>query len=276
MCSREKRKLIASGDANTAIRIMQNSQARDPELFFDYQLDDGGNLKSMFWCDSQSRRDYEDFGDVLVFDSTYKMNRYGMPFIPFMELNHHRRTPVFACAIVSDEKTKTYVWLLQTFLKAMCQKKPKGVITDADGSMMKAIGIVFKDVWHRVCTWHVERNMKKHLNHDSLNEFRSLIYYNSSEEVFEQRWSAYIKKWQTKGTKEWLSRMYKKKRWWATAYLANGFFLGMKSNQRSESLNSCLYLHLDSKMTLVDLIVHYENAINRIRQEDARQDCEDS
>jgi zinc finger SWIM domain-containing protein 3 len=32
----------------------------------------------------------------------------------------------------------------------------------------------------------------------------------------------------------------------------------MQSNQRSESLNSVLHNHLDRKMSLVDLMEHYE------------------
>ena len=40
----------------------------------------------------------------------------------------------------------------------------------------------------------------------------------------------------------------------------------MKSNQQSESLNSCLHLHLDGEMTLMDMILHYENAVVRIRE----------
>ena len=114
-------------------------------------------MNRMFWCDSQSRHDYEDFGDMLVFDSTYKMNRYGMPFIPFVGLNHHRKTTVFACAIVLGETEETYVWLLETFLRSMCQKMPKSVITDADATMIKAIRQVLLDVWHRICTWHIEK-----------------------------------------------------------------------------------------------------------------------
>ena len=67
--------------------------------------------------------------------------------------------------------------------------------------------------------------------------------------------------------------MYKKRRLWAAAYLTEGFWLCMKSNQRSESLNSCLHLYLDGEMTLVDMILHYENAIVRIRENEARDDC---
>nr|XP_045087992.1 protein FAR1-RELATED SEQUENCE 5-like [Aegilops tauschii subsp. strangulata] len=273
LCAREKRKLLSKGDAATVIGIMVSRKQRDPSFFFEYKLDKEGHMNRMFWCDSQSRHDYEDFGDVLVFDSTYKMNRYGMPFIPFVGLNNHRKTTVFACAIVSDETEETYVWLLETFLRSMCQKMPMSVITDADAAMIKAIRQVFRDVWHRICTWHIEKNMKIHLSHKSLKEFRTLLYYSTSTATFEERWHAFSKRWQSEKTVTWLRRMYKKRRLWAAAYLTEGFWLGMKSNQRSESLNSCLHLHLDGEMTLVDMILHYENAVVRIRENEARDDC---
>ncbi|XP_071680210.1 protein FAR1-RELATED SEQUENCE 5-like [Lolium perenne] len=273
LCGKEKRKLLAKGDAATTIGIMLSRKEKDPSFYFDYDLDEEGRLKRMFWCDSQSVQDYEDYGDVLVFNSTYKMNRYRMPFIPFVGLNNHRRTTVFGCAIVSDEKEETYVWLLQTFLKAMCQKKPLSVITDADSAMIRAIRTVFPDVWHRICSWHVEKNMKIHLSHKSLGEFRSMLYYSTSIAEFEQRWQAFLKRWKTENTEIWLRRMYRKRHLWAAAFLTEGFWLGMKSNQRSESLNSCLHLHLDGEMTLVDMILHYENCITRIRENEAHDDC---
>lgn len=210
---------------------------------------------------------------MTIFYSTYKMNRYGMSFIPFVGLNNHRSTTVFGCAIVSDETEGTYVWLLEPFMRAMCQQKPKSIITDGDAAMIRAIRKVLPDVWHRLCAWRIEKNMLRHLHHTSLKEFRSLLYYTTSHAIFEERWSVFVRKWQTEKTKEWLSRMYKKKRLWDTSYLFAGYFLGMRSNQRSESLNSCLHLHLDFGMTIVDLVVHYENCIVRLRENEARDDC---
>ncbi|KAK1619330.1 hypothetical protein QYE76_024847 [Lolium multiflorum] len=276
MSCREKRKMLAKGDANTTIGIMEKRKRDDPEFYFDYKLGKGGKLLHLFWCDSQSRQDYADFGDVLVFDSTYKTNRYAMPFIPFVGINNHRQTTVFACAIVSDEKEVTYKWLLETFLKAMYQQKPKGIITDGDAAMIAAVGKVFPGVWYRVCTWHIEKNMKKHIDSLAHNEFRSLLYYTTSEQVFEERWRAFVEKHQTELTKEWMKRMYRRKKLWSAAYLANGYFLGMKSNQRSESLNSTLHTHLDFGLTMVDMVVHYENNSSRVREEEARQDTIDS
>ncbi|KAK1631976.1 hypothetical protein QYE76_006291 [Lolium multiflorum] len=70
MCCREKRKLLAGGDASSAIAMMENRRKKFADFFFEYDVDSKGHLKSLFWCDAQSRQDYNDYGDVLVFDST--------------------------------------------------------------------------------------------------------------------------------------------------------------------------------------------------------------
>lgn len=139
---------------------------------------------------------------MLVFDSTYKMNRYKMPFVPFVGLNNHRKTTVFGCALLSLETEETYVWLLQTFMKENFQVKPKAVIMDADAAMISAIKQVFTDeVYHRICIFHIEKNMEMHLPNKSLNEFRSLLYYTTSSQVFEQRWHTFVRTWQSPKTK---------------------------------------------------------------------------
>ncbi|CAO2196946.1 unnamed protein product [Urochloa humidicola] len=271
--SRYKRSRIAEGDAMTVLGLMQSRQKEDPDFYYDYQLDDEGHLKTMFWCDGQSRMDYQSFGDVVVFDSTYRMNRYKMPFVPFVGLNHHRSTTVFGCGIVSDERTETCVWMLRALMKEMCQQKPKSIITDGDYSMMKAIRQVLPGVNHRICSWHVEENLPKHLSKKSVEAFRPLIYYGSSPATFEHRWKAFVAKYQTAKNSHWLRMMYNNKKLWAASFHFENFFLGMKSNQRSESLNSSLHRHLDRKMSLLDLVEHYENCVTRLRETEAGSDA---
>ncbi|XP_040998443.1 protein FAR1-RELATED SEQUENCE 5-like isoform X3 [Juglans microcarpa x Juglans regia] len=52
-------------------------------------VDDEGRLRNVFWVDARSRAAYEDFGDVVTFDTTYLINRYGIPFAAFVGVNHH-------------------------------------------------------------------------------------------------------------------------------------------------------------------------------------------
>uniref|UniRef100_A0ACD5V4G4 Uncharacterized protein n=1 Tax=Avena sativa TaxID=4498 RepID=A0ACD5V4G4_AVESA len=270
--SKYKRSRIEDGDANATLAVLKDRRDKDPEFFFDYQVDSEGRLKNLFWCDGQSRMDYQSFGDVVVFDSTYRMNRYKMPFVPFVGLNHHRQTTVFACGIVSDETVETYNWLLCTFLRAMCQKKPKSIITDSDNARIKAIRQTLPGTDHRVCSWHIEKNMKKHLHFSYLELFRSFIYEVCSCSVFESKWSSFVQKYQTNRNKEWLNRMYKKRRLWAAAFLCDKYFMGMRTNQRSESLNSRLHVHLDGFMSLFDLLQHYEVCVSDMRRRESELD----
>ncbi|GAV72633.1 LOW QUALITY PROTEIN: hypothetical protein CFOL_v3_16121, partial [Cephalotus follicularis] len=55
----------------------------DPNFYFAMELDTDGTLRSMFWTDSRSRNEYFIFGDVIVFDITYKTNKFMMPFALF-------------------------------------------------------------------------------------------------------------------------------------------------------------------------------------------------
>ncbi|GJY52591.1 FAR1-related sequence 5-like protein [Tanacetum coccineum] len=61
----------------------------DKEFYFDMDLSKDGTLKSVFWADGRSRYSYCQFHDVLVFDTTYKTNKFSFPFAPFVGVNHH-------------------------------------------------------------------------------------------------------------------------------------------------------------------------------------------
>ncbi|CAN6167958.1 unnamed protein product [Urochloa humidicola] len=155
-----KQETIAAGDAQTVIRHLIARQDRDPEFFFKYLVDTEGRLNGLFWSDSQCQLDYEAFGDVVIFDSTYRTNRYNMPFVPFVGLNHHRSTVIFGCGIISHETNEAYEWMLRTFSDAMVNKHPISVITDGDLAMQRAIRVVWPNSNHRLCIWHIEQNVQ--------------------------------------------------------------------------------------------------------------------
>lgn len=87
---------------------MRARQENDSEFFFQYTTDDLGHLRNLFSSDAQSHIDYDVFGDVVAFDSTYRVKRYNMPFVPFVGVNHHWSTVVFGCGVVSDESIGSY------------------------------------------------------------------------------------------------------------------------------------------------------------------------
>jgi hypothetical protein len=78
------------------------------DMFFSkFTTTEDGRLENLFWSDSASRIDYECFGDVIAFDTTYKKIIYNNPLVIFSEYNHHGESIIFGCALVSDETTDT-------------------------------------------------------------------------------------------------------------------------------------------------------------------------
>ena len=86
-----------------------------------------------------ARKNYSVFGDVVSLDATYTNNQYSMKFVPFTGVNHHLQSVFLGAAFLADEKIKSYVWLLKTFLKAMGGVAPHLITTDEDVSMKVAI-----------------------------------------------------------------------------------------------------------------------------------------
>ncbi|XP_015932831.1 protein FAR1-RELATED SEQUENCE 5-like [Arachis duranensis] len=94
----------------------------DPLFLGKFTLKDG-RLDNLVWADGESVVDYECFGDVLAFDTTYKKNE-------------------------------------KEFLEIMSRKLPGGVVTDGDRAMREAILEVFPGIPHRLCAWHLHRNAR--------------------------------------------------------------------------------------------------------------------
>ena len=53
-----------------------------------------------FWVDARSRAAYEKFDNVVMFDTTYRTNKYVLLFAPFFGVNHHYQTIQFGCALL--------------------------------------------------------------------------------------------------------------------------------------------------------------------------------
>ncbi|KAI8531310.1 hypothetical protein RHMOL_Rhmol11G0126500 [Rhododendron molle] len=64
-------------------------KADNSDYFFAMDLDDESRLRNVFWADARSRATCKEFGDIVTFDTTYLVNRYEMPFAPFVGVNHH-------------------------------------------------------------------------------------------------------------------------------------------------------------------------------------------
>ncbi|XP_016178660.1 protein FAR1-RELATED SEQUENCE 5-like [Arachis ipaensis] len=127
---RSKHAKVVDGDMNAAIVYLEGKAAADPMSIARYNLTEEGMLANMFWENGPSRVDFQHFGDVVAFDSTYKKNKYNIPLVIFFGSNNHKQTISFCFGLVLDETIDSYRWMLENLLEVMCGKMPSIVVTD--------------------------------------------------------------------------------------------------------------------------------------------------
>ena len=70
----------------------------------------------------------------------------------------------------------------------------------------------------------------------------------------------------------WLYQMYEVRATWCAAHHVGKHYLGLRSNQRSESMNSRLQMKLDGKTTLLEMVQHYETCLTEVHRNEADDD----
>ncbi|CAI0543979.1 unnamed protein product [Linum tenue] len=263
---------IKGGDANTTIGYFEGRVQADSSFSFDYTLKEGNKLGNLFWADSTSRSDYALFGDVLAFDACYRRQKYNNPLVMLIGVNHHHQTVMFGCAFLKDEKSESYIWLLDTFVKCMGGKKPLSVITDGDKAMRQAISQVLPKAAHRLCSWHIDRNAGElRLGLMFLQGLNKFMKSRISVEEFEESWQHLVT--ETKLDQHpWVKGLYADRHMWCEAYLKGKFFGGMATTSRCEGMNSTINKYVDKKLTLFEFVKRYERMVDKLRFNESKDD----
>ncbi|XP_062088497.1 protein FAR1-RELATED SEQUENCE 5-like [Humulus lupulus] len=182
---RQRRQEAEEGetDAEGALGYLECLGLRDPDFYETHTIDKDFRLADLFWADGNCRRDYNLFGEIMAFDTTYRKNAYNKPLLIFVGVNHHFRTIVFAVALLYDETEETYIWVLQEYLECMKNKAPHVIVTDGDHAMENAIKVVMPQSVHRLCAWHLQANLTNNAPHPLFKaKFNELLYQYCTEE----------------------------------------------------------------------------------------------
>lgn len=84
-----------------------------------YTLDEERRLEHIFWSPVSCFDWYQKYDDVVVFDTTYKVNSYEMPLGIFVGMNNHGKTILFGCALLRNETTSAFRWLMMKVIYIM-------------------------------------------------------------------------------------------------------------------------------------------------------------
>ncbi|XP_021766306.1 protein FAR1-RELATED SEQUENCE 5-like [Chenopodium quinoa] len=248
-CYKLKIKAIEGGDSQVVCDKLQEAYSEDPNFFFRVRLDSDGRVCNLFWRDSMMLEDYKIYGDVTVFDTTYRTNRYNLICAPFVGINNHWKNTMFACSFIGDETTDSFVWLFETFKKAMGGKCPVSLFTDQDAAMQQQyqrFGVLKSDDTFKAA-------------------FMKCLSGCINEAQFEVCWDSMMTKYKLKNN-SWFKRLYSLKHKWSTALSKDFFSAGILSSQRSESTNHAVGFKANKKTSLTEFYNIFQKTVKTWRR----------
>lgn len=263
-------------DMSQILRYLRKKEAEDPGFYFKLKLDENNKVTNMFWTDGRCRDLYEQFGDFVSFDTTYKTNRYDLPFAPFVGMTGHANTCIFGCAFLGDETIETFKWVFETFLTAMGGKEPRSIITDQDNAMRSAIAQVIKSTKHRNCLFHIMKNCREKTSttftitsktdetkKQLYKDFDDIVHNCLTEQEFETLWPQMIEKYNLQNVK-YLQLMFKARATYIPVYFKNDWFPFIHSTTLSEGTNARYKKEVGPRHSVTSFLKEHDRINDRI------------
>lgn len=100
-------------DPTDLIKMCKEKKDKDQDFKYDFKLDANNRLEYMAWSYASSIRLYDAFGDVVIFDTTHRLDTYDMLLGVWIGINNHGKTCFFSCALLRDESIQGFSWALK-------------------------------------------------------------------------------------------------------------------------------------------------------------------
>lgn len=180
-------------------------------------------LKYLYICHPKALEVYKTNHEVLLFDCTYKTNKFNMPLLNICGVTGNKKTIQIALCFLPDETEPTYDTALRTHAQMMTENsipEPLHVVTDRETALMNSLNVIFPSANCILCRWHVNQNVIKNCkkffpegetyfkhgrrlvrDHPQWTEFMDAwtgengLLYAEDEQQYYARLNAFVRKW---------------------------------------------------------------------------------
>lgn len=269
---------LRKGDTQAMYNYLCRVQLTNPNFFYLVDLNDEGCMRNVFWADARSRAANIYFGDVIFLDTTCLSNKYEVPLVLFVGMNHHGQLVLLGCGLLASETIESYTWLLKAWLTCTSGPSPQTIITDRCKVLQSAVADVFPKSQHRFCLPHIIRKVPEKLgglrSYDAIRKaFLKGVYEALKPYDFEAAWGFMIQHFGVSDN-EWLRSLYEDRAQWAPVYLKDTFFMGMAAARLGETLNAFFDKYLHKQTPLKEFLDKYELALQKKHKEEVIADTE--
>ena len=135
------------------------------QLFFEYRRDEDGHIVMLFVADKRSIEYLNQHPDILLLDSTYKTNKFGMPLLDILGVDNMNCSFSVGFCFMDQETQEAYneaISLLRSLFKPGIY--PSVIATDCELALIYAVDQHFSPIQTKrvICFWHVCKNLMAH------------------------------------------------------------------------------------------------------------------
>ncbi|KAG8385862.1 hypothetical protein BUALT_Bualt03G0089300 [Buddleja alternifolia] len=206
----------------------------DPYFVYDVTVDENDKVENIAWSFGDSVHAYDDFGDVVYFDSTYRSMTYSMLFGAWLGINNHGKVLFFGCSLLQDETPRSFAWALQAFLRFMKGRYPQTIVTDTDPCLKEAIRSELPNTKHVITLYTIQPRISSWFSlplgprfPEFKYEFEELCRVESTDE-FEFRWNQMVSHFGLNSDKH-IALLFSLRVCWALPYTRGCFLARMDS-----------------------------------------------
>ncbi|XP_022141699.1 protein FAR1-RELATED SEQUENCE 6-like isoform X1 [Momordica charantia] len=269
---------LRDGDGHALYNYFCRMKLTNPNFFYLMDLDNDGRLRNVFWADARSRAAYCYFCDTVIIDTTCLNNRYEIPLISFVGVNHHGQSVLLGCGFVGFEAVECFVWILKAWLRCMLGCSPQVIITDQNKKLLAAVSEVFPKACHCYSMWYIMQRVPEKLGglkgYEMIrSQLNKTIFGSLKIAEFETSWTNMIKH-NGLGENKWLQSLYEDRKLWAPVYLKDIFFAGMVPIHANESFKAFFDGYVHKHTSFKEFVDKYDLALHRKYHKESVADLE--
>lgn len=246
-------------DAIDLLKMCKDKKDKDPNFKYNFKIDSNNRLDHIAWTYSSSTQSFDSFGDVVVFDTTHRLDSYDMLLGIFLGVDSYGTNCFFGCVLLRDENIQSFRWALKTFLSFMNGKVPETILTDQNMWLKEAIAIETPRTKHAFCIWQIISKFSDWFSvllgsrYDQWKAEFHGIYNLHLVDEFELRWREMVDRYGLHGNKHIVS-LYALRTFWALPFLRCYFFAGMTNTFQPELINAFIQRFLSAQSVLENFI----------------------
>ncbi|KAJ0985610.1 hypothetical protein J5N97_003966 [Dioscorea zingiberensis] len=246
-------------EGSELLKACKAMKEKTSDFHYEFTVDENDQLEHIAWSYPDSIRAYRVFGDVVIFDTSYRLYAYDRPFGVWFGLDNYGNTIFFGCVLLRDEKPHSFRWALQSFIHIMDEKFPKTMLTDIDMRLKEAMLSELPNTKHVFSPWNIISKLPSWFSailgpryEKFVSEFNRISNLESVMD-FEQQWSQMVFEFGLASDRHIITLSFHRV-YWALPYLRGWFFGGLMKTGFSMSTKSFFKGFLDSQLHLKDFV----------------------